>query len=198
MPVLYPVILAVPEPPADLARREKQRRLSEWARRALRLSADKSGHLLPEALPKNEKGAPVPVNGIYWSLTHKEAFAAGVAAVHPVGLDVEKIEDKDPASRMFARLVSPAEQALFSQPPAEIFFRCWTAKEAALKAAGTGLGGLSRCRLTTVLDDTRLTAATPGRTWQIRHYFFAGHLAALAAEQECDCRWNLMMQNQSW
>ena len=192
MPVLNPVILAVPAPPADLARRDRQRRLSDCARRALRLSAEKSGHLLPEALPKNEKGAPVPVNGIYWSLTHKEAFAAGVAAPFPVGLDVEKIEDKDPASRMFARIVSPAEQALFSRPPTEIFFRCWTAKEAALKAAGTGLGGLSQCRITEVLNDTRLTAATPGRAWQIRQYFFADHLTALAAEQAYDCHWNLI------
>jgi phosphopantetheine--protein transferase-like protein len=58
----------------------------------------------------------------------------------PVGIDVERIE---PRSDSFAELsFSRAELRLIEgEPRDEGLTRLWSAKEAAAKAAGTGLGG---------------------------------------------------------
>ena len=62
--VIYPVILAVPESASSLERREKVRYLSKYARKALKISAKKSGVLFSEP-EKDEDGVPLPFNGYY-------------------------------------------------------------------------------------------------------------------------------------
>ncbi len=192
MNVLLPVIMSVPEAPAGLPLKQKQPRLSRLARRALRFSTEKSGLFLPETLPKTSQGVPRPAEGVFWSLSHKEAFVAGLAATSPIGLDVEKTAVRNPSDRMFAKIVPPPEEELFEQNRPEIFFRCWTAKEAALKAEGLGLSGLPRCRVTAVANATRLTIAIDHRLWQISQFYFDHHLAAVAAENTVPCRWTLL------
>ncbi|MFO8047927.1 MAG: 4'-phosphopantetheinyl transferase superfamily protein [Desulfosudaceae bacterium] len=172
--------------------KQKQPRLSRLARRALRFSTEKSGLFLPETLPKTSQGVPRPAEGVFWSLSHKEAFVAGLAATSPIGLDVEKTAVRNPSDRMFAKIVPPPEEELFEQNRPEIFFRCWTAKEAALKAEGLGLSGLPRCRVTAVANATRLTIAIDHRLWQISQFYFDHHLAAVAAENTVPCRWTLL------
>jgi len=67
------------------------------------------------------------------------AFARGRA----VGVDIERIRDNLDPAKMARRFFSQPEQtALSVLPPSERclgFFRCWTRKEAYLKARGAGL-----------------------------------------------------------
>lgn len=75
-----------------------------------------------------------------------------------VGIDIEKIRDIELA--IADRFYSPAENAVLGRTPdgdkLEAFFRCWTRKEAALKAVGCGLNRDTRT-FSVQLDD----AGTP-------------------------------------
>ena len=90
---VYPVILRVPEDVyLPLPLKERVRFLSEYARRALILSAGLRGvFLVPDFLVKGSSGCPVPVRGGYWSLSHKPRYVAGIFSPEPVGVDIEKI-----------------------------------------------------------------------------------------------------------
>ncbi|MBW2040487.1 MAG: 4'-phosphopantetheinyl transferase superfamily protein [Deltaproteobacteria bacterium] len=173
---LYPVLLPVPEAYQHRRRAETVRFLKAHARRALALSARKSGVAL-ENLEKKENGAPVPSRGVHWSLTHKDAFVGAVAAPEPVGIDLETIRPRSTA--LFARIADDREWALLGTKDPRCFFRCWTAKEAVLKAAGDGLSGLSGCRIHDVFNENRLTVIYKGTPWKVEHHFFKGHVASI-------------------
>ena len=72
---LFPVIHPVPPPPSSFSGREKVAWIQGASRDALKACADRMGIKLGK-LKKNYKGAPVPFNGIYWSVSHKPLFAA--------------------------------------------------------------------------------------------------------------------------
>lgn len=173
---LYPVLLPVPEAYQHRRGAETVRFLRAHARRALALSAQKSGVALKN-LEKRKNGAPVPSRGVHWSLTHKDAFVGAVAAPEPVGIDLEAIRPRSAA--LFARIADDRERALLGTKDPRCFFRCWTAKEAVLKAAGDGLSGLSGCRIHDVYDENRLTVTYKGTPWKVEHHFFKGHVAAV-------------------
>ena len=70
----------------------------------------------------------------------------GLIAIHPsrnMGVDVERHREKLKAEKIARRYFSPAEiTALFSLPESEqkaAFYRCWSRKEAYMKARGEGL-----------------------------------------------------------
>lgn len=187
---LYPVLLSVPSGPyRRLPVRERVRFLSRTARQALRLSAEKSGvsaslsHLFPDdpdALPKAENGAPLPVNGVHWSLTHKPGWGGGVAGPRPVGIDLEQIRPYSDGLR--EKIAGPDEWELIDPAPLDSFFRYWTAKEAVLKAAGTGLTELSRCRIAAVPDRYRISVRYRQHTWTVAQHYFEGHVAAIVSD----------------
>lgn len=65
-----------------------------------------------------------------------------VAVGRPVGVDIESHRRIDIAQMSGACLTQPERAYLESQPAAaqlSVFFRCWTRKEAVLKACGVGL-----------------------------------------------------------
>jgi phosphopantetheinyl transferase len=75
------------------------------------------------------------------SIAHKDDVAVAMAAVgRDVGIDVERVEARGAS---FADIAfTPAELRLVDgEPRDEEWTRMWAAKEAAAKAAGTGLGG---------------------------------------------------------
>ncbi|MBW2408604.1 MAG: 4'-phosphopantetheinyl transferase superfamily protein, partial [Deltaproteobacteria bacterium] len=134
---LCPVILPVPEEVKAYKPRDRVRFLSEHARKALALCAQKCGIDLGE-LKQDDKGVPIPFDGIYWSVTHKNEYAGAVLSSQPVGIDIEKIQ---PCSRgLFRKTASDAEWALADQPQDEftLFYRYWTAKEAVVKTSTAG------------------------------------------------------------
>ncbi len=150
--------------------------LSRHARFALKISADKSGIRLGE-LFKDSNGAPLPFHGNYWSVTHKPEYVAGIVAKTAMGIDVEKIRSCNEA--LFRKVADDNEWGLTDDDPFIRFFRFWTAKEAVLKAAGTGITGLNNCRIFKVKDNHRLIIHYISETWQVESFYFDRHIASV-------------------
>ena len=188
---IFPVILAVPAADRHLKGRDKTVSLSGHARRALQLSARKSGIILAELL-KEENGAPLPFNGNYWSLTHKSAYVGGVVAGFRIGIDIERIRPIQNA--LYRKTANDDEWRLSGEDPAALFFRYWTAKEAVLKAAAVGLKDLSKCRVGKVVDDHHLMVDYLDKSWLVAQVFFDGHVAAVVNPARY-VHWTLVEEN---
>ena len=87
---IFPVILHVPEAVKGFKPKDRVIFLSRHARSALAKSAEKTGLRLGKLI-KDDNGVPMPVDGIYWSITHKTDFVGGVVAPAAIGIDIEKI-----------------------------------------------------------------------------------------------------------
>lgn len=175
-PMIYPVILAVPDKELQLKGREKVSFLSKHARKALEISAKKSRIQLP-CLKKDEKGVPLPFNGNYWSLTHKSTYVAAVIASSPIGIDIEKIRSCSKA--LFRKTARDSEWKLSDTDPFTLFYRYWTSKESVLKASGTGIRDLSKCRIIRIIDDNHLVIDYRNQEWLIEHVYFDEHIASI-------------------
>jgi 4'-phosphopantetheinyl transferase len=177
--VIYPVILPVPAEVQHLPPRQRVQSLSACARQALARSAERLGVRLGP-LEKDDRGAPIPCDGNFWSLSHKPDYVGGVVAPAAIGLDIERLRPCSAGLRR--KTADAAEWALMGHGDVQTtFFRYWTAKEAVLKARGEGLRDLSRCRIAHIFDPTRLRVDYAGKTWTVEHFFFEGHVAAIAA-----------------
>jgi 4'-phosphopantetheinyl transferase len=175
---IYPVILPVPPEARSLPPRRRVQFLSRHAREALRLSADRM-HVELGPLAKDDRGAPLPFNGNFWSLTHKPAYVAGVVAPTVVGLDLEQVRPCSPA--LFRKTASAPEWSLPGGGDDPLtFFRYWTAKEAVLKTGGEGIKDLSRCRIARIESGTRLYVDYAGVSWPVDQFYFDGHVASVA------------------
>ncbi|HSO20280.1 MAG TPA: 4'-phosphopantetheinyl transferase superfamily protein [Desulfosarcina sp.] len=184
---LHPVILPVPRSEQDLKGRDKVHALSRRARLALARSCRLSGLRL-DALPKNDRGAPLPVDGVYWSLSHKSDVVGGVAAPLPIGLDLETVRPVSEA--LMAKIADRVEWRLTEESRLPLFFRFWTAKEAVLKAVGAGIAGLSRCRIREVVDAHRMILTFDDHPWPVAHTAFGPHLAAVTVHH-LDVHWSV-------
>jgi 4'-phosphopantetheinyl transferase len=185
--IIYPVILAVPKTANDLKPKERVTFLSRHARRALAISAEKSQIKLGE-LVQDERNAPLPFNGTFWSITHKTEYVAGVVAPSPIGIDIEKIYAR--AKSLYRKTASEAEWALADRS-LTTFFRYWTSKEAVLKAAGTGLKDLSRCRVIRIGDDHHLEIEYETQKWQLEHTYFEDHIASVV-QNDFQINWTIL------
>jgi 4'-phosphopantetheinyl transferase len=176
---IHPVILSVPGDARFLEGRERVQFLSRYARKALKMSADKSNIRLGELL-KDPDGVPMPFDGCYWSLTHKPEYVGAVVAFKPTGIDVERI--KEVSEALIQKIATTGEWLLSEAGPHVDFFRFWTAKEAVLKAAGVGMKGLSSCRIHQVLGDRHMTVDFKGQLFGIEHFQFDGYIAAVVKD----------------
>jgi len=185
--ILYPVILSVPVEKQNLSGREQFYFLKQHARKAVRCSAEKKGIEL-SAFQKDGDGVPLPEKGWYWSLSHKPAYVAGVAANQPVGIDLEYIRPVKPA--LFKKVADDREWQLADTMSDIFFFRFWTAKEAVLKANGTGLRDMSQCKIDRIIDKTRIAVAFRGKSWMVEHIFFNTHVASVTID-DYTAQWDL-------
>lgn len=185
--IIHPVIMAVPEPERRLKGRDKVAALRRIARIALERSARHSGVTLG-ALEKTESGAPLPSNGIYWSLTHKESYVAAVTAPQPIGIDIEK--NRPCAEGLYRRLAEPWEWELSPAVTQSLFYRYWTAKEAVLKAVGKGLAGLTRCRIVKILDDSRLELTYDNTVWRVSQLWSAEDHIVTVTDNDFEIEWH--------
>lgn len=185
---IHPVIRPVPLEEQQLKGRDKVACLRAQARKALALSARYSQVTLGP-LVKAKNGAPQPSNGIYWSLTHKNAYVAAVTSLAPVGIDIEEIA---PVSEGVAnRIAEPDEWDLAHCRDLILFFRYWTAKEAVLKAIGIGLAGLDRCRVETILDELHLRLSYEGRLWTVAHHWSVPDHLVTVTSDGVDIEWHV-------
>ena len=175
-PIIYPVILFVPDKAQQLKGREKVSFLSRHARKALEISAKKS-HVQLGDLRKDKKGVPLPFNGNYWSLTHKHKYVAGVIASAPIGIDIEKI--RSCSKTLFKKTAHDSEWELSDTDPILLFYRYWTSKESVLKASGTGIRDLSKCRIIRIIDDNHLVIDYRNQEWLLEHFYFDEHIASI-------------------
>lgn len=78
-----------------------------------------------------------------FNLSHAGAWALVAVAARPVGIDVEALRPLTHLEGMIRRWCAPKEQRRLGALPPErrsaAFLACWTAKEALLKALGSGL-----------------------------------------------------------
>lgn len=186
-PTLHPVILSVPEQGRGLRGRDRVKYLSAYARYALELSAEKSRIHVGDLL-KDKNGVPLPFNGNYWSLAHKPEYVAGVVAPARIGIDLEEIRPCSEA--LFKKIADENEWGLTVADSINSFFRYWTSKEAVLKATGTGLKGLSRCRIKRVLNDNHLIINYLDQEWAIEHIYFDRHIASVVKNM-FNIKWTL-------
>jgi len=178
---LYPVILSVSHPASDkLSGREKNALLQRTARQALSLSAQRSGVKLG-TLSKDERGAPIPIDGVYWSLSHKTYCVAAVVSGERIGIDVEELRPRS-SRDLFTYLAAPDEWRLCPDPGWDLFFRYWTAKEAATKATGAGLKDFRVCKVIAIPDERHLVLDYEHRLWNIEHYWYQNHIISLVAD----------------
>ncbi|WP_406271349.1 4'-phosphopantetheinyl transferase superfamily protein [Streptomyces sp. NBC_00191] len=89
-------------------------------------------------------GRPVvPGNPVHFSLSHTSGLVMIALATAPVGIDVEGVPDDPGIVSDVAAQLHPRERAHLAALPTEdravAFARCWTRKEALLKATGVGL-----------------------------------------------------------
>ncbi len=81
---------------------------------------------------------------IRFNLSHSHDLALyGISRGKEIGIDMERIRQDREHERLAQRFFSPREAAVLGSLPPEArvdaFFRCWTRKEAYLKARGEGL-----------------------------------------------------------
>jgi 4'-phosphopantetheinyl transferase len=98
------------------------------------------------AFEYSTRGKPSVRNagGLRFNLSHTAGRAAiALAREREVGIDVERIRSQYDAQKIAQRFFSEQEQKLLQelsgQKLADAFFRCWTRKEAYIKARGEGL-----------------------------------------------------------
>lgn len=83
-------------------------------------------------------------SGLGFNLSHSFGIAVfAFARDRNLGIDVERVQPESAGDDIARRFFSPREvsdmRSLPSESRAEAFFRCWTRKEAYIKALGTGL-----------------------------------------------------------
>jgi 4'-phosphopantetheinyl transferase len=120
------------------------------------------------------------IQPIHFNLAHSGDFALVGIALSPIGVDIEQLRDLGDLRSIAGRIFHPGEaQAILSLPGDQVreaFFRCWTRKEAVIKALGTGLSmPLDRFQVTVdcerppmVLDCD--TTCFTGQQWYLSHF----------------------------
>jgi len=119
----------------------------------------------------NAQGKPyLDSHPVYFNVSHaKDQLLIAVAKV-PVGVDVEWVRPRLEGEKIAKRFFHPAEyvelQALPSQQRQEGFYALWCAKEAFVKALGSGIAyGLDRFQIANA-------AVNPGLVWTADKHVF--------------------------
>ena len=108
-------------------------------------------------------------SGIEFNLSHSNDLALlAVNLIGEVGVDIEYVKPGFKFEEIAERFFTAREAAVLRGLPSELqrqaFFKCWTCKEAFLKAKGTGLSGkLDEVEITlSASDEVRIRADVAG------------------------------------
>ncbi len=172
----------------DLSGRDKVHKVSRFSRKSVKASALKSKCSV-DRFETDTQGVPMPINGCFWSVSHKSEFVAGVISKTAVGIDIEKV--KPVSDALFNRIVDDDELKCFSGEERRVmFFRAFTAKEAVLKKTSVGIKGLSNTKVISVVDETNLVVEFSNQKYFIENFYFESYLASITKEK-CDVLWAL-------
>ena len=127
---------------------------------------------------------------IHFNLSHSGAlFLLAVAADREVGIDAEQLLDETPIHNMARLAFSPREQAelfaLQGHLQRSAFYRCWTRKEACLKACGLGFALPPNSFNVCLKAESQALSFIPndGSSWFLQDITVpAGYCAALATK----------------
>jgi 4'-phosphopantetheinyl transferase len=140
-------------------------------------------------LAYGEQGKPyLPGSDLHFNLSHTRDLAVFAFAreIH-LGIDVENVHASDDLDAVAEQNFAPQERdALLAVPQSErvpAFYRCWTRKEALLKAEGSGLfRALNTFTVSLLAGEPARVLAGPGG-WDLRDIEVASHaIAAIAWE----------------
>ena len=133
------------------------------------------------------KVAPNSGSGLQFNLSHSGELALVAAALQrEIGVDLESVRDFDfeqVAERFFTAREVAALRSLPKPQQRSAFYKCWTSKEAFLKAKGTGLSGeLDEVEIiSTDGDEIRISAFVPD--WSLAELPAGdGYIAALVSQ----------------
>jgi len=158
------------------------------AREACRSSAQRLGLRLAK-FPMDASGAPQPVDGWHWSVSHTKGMVCGIVYPAPVGIDVERVQRR--RSEIVAATASQVEFDVLGGFRWHNFTRIWSAKEAVLKKAGCGLTELSRCVLVAAPSARALVLHHRDAMHFVHQCFQHGHFVSIAADiaDDAEIRW---------
>jgi 4'-phosphopantetheinyl transferase len=142
-------------------------------------------------LETSSHGKPLlsqPYDGLHFNLSHCADMALLAVCVDgPVGIDIES-ESRAPylleCLDSFCHAEEIAELPANEEPRARRLLEIWTAKEAVLKALGTGLSHPPeqvRVMFATAVSDTPLPGLTDQRIHRLIHPALSNHVAMLSA-----------------
>ena len=157
----------------------------------------------PNGKPALEKECSV--GGLLFNMSHSQGLAVyGVSRKRKIGVDIEYVRPIPESDQIAGDLFSSEEYAVYrglpSREKCDAFMKCWTLREACVKASGEGLAGhlskinVSRAlrrgvRVLNIISDTRAPVL-----WSLRILTPAsGYAAALAVE---GCGWRLVCWQQ--
>jgi len=133
------------------------------------------------------------VNGLAFNLSHSGSLAAlAIADGCDIGCDIEEVREvkEDVAERFFSAEEVAQLRALPADHQNDAFFRCWTRKEAVVKALGDGLSmPLDRFTVDILADHerdlVRCFEADSTRLWRLAPLLpAAGYHGAVAARTD--------------
>jgi 4'-phosphopantetheinyl transferase len=169
----YPVLSAAEQERARRFKFKKDEKLFTVAHAALRsllaryLSVDPTRiefTIGPQGKPRLAADSG---ENLWFNLSHSGDLAVIALASREVGVDVERIKEnfgfEEVAEHFFTAREVEALRALPSPLQRRAFYRCWTCKEALLKAKGTGLSGeLDEVQIVPDGRSARIDANVPG------------------------------------
>ncbi|MEO2093910.1 MAG: 4'-phosphopantetheinyl transferase superfamily protein [bacterium] len=195
-PLLCPVVRPTPGQDRSLPIKLRIENQRLAAREACLASAKRLGLALAE-LPQAKSGAPLPIDGWHWSISHTTGFSCGVVYPGPVGIDVEPVKQRRQDTIQTA--CDRAEFDLVGGFSWSNFTRIWTAKEAVLKQAGCGLSELSGCRIVAApTQRAMIVHHREAHLFVFQRYKF-GHWASISASSTgaAEVRWDWSEQEPS-
>lgn len=135
----------------------------------------------------NDFGKPA-VNGLQFNLAHSHDLALYAFSLkHQLGVDLEKMRPELANEEIADRFFSREEARALKNSGIEGFFRCWTRKEAFVKAHGKGLS-LPLDKFTVDVGKTARLLTVESDPTEVNRWAMysldagAGYAAALAAE----------------
>jgi 4'-phosphopantetheinyl transferase len=134
----------------------------------------------------SERGKPSINAQLQFNLSHSEEMAVyGLTTGGRIGVDLEKMRSMKDLNSLTKRFFCAEEHELIakSQEKETLFFQLWTAKEAYLKAVGTGIsGGLDRVEV--CLNPLKLDNVAG--EWQLWTREIGDNYRATVAIEGCD------------